>query len=111
MRETRYESFTTLTKTVKPDQDRSIGEKPTEEEVERTAKLLKNDKSPGLDGLTTEALICCWSFRPARLLCHDRTLLELMEITNDIRTTILNGSNEDWVRISSGNNQGHDQEV
>ncbi|KAL3694784.1 hypothetical protein R1sor_008435 [Riccia sorocarpa] len=47
----REEAFRQLTKKVTQDQDRSIGEWPKEEEIDATAKLLKNDKSPGLDGL------------------------------------------------------------
>ncbi|KAL3675173.1 hypothetical protein R1sor_025121 [Riccia sorocarpa] len=60
--DTRRVAFATLSKRIHPDQDRRVSEVPTEEEVERIAKLLKNDRSPGLDGLTTETLMCCWSF-------------------------------------------------
>ncbi|KAL3694615.1 hypothetical protein R1sor_008266 [Riccia sorocarpa] len=56
------EVFQTLTNSVSPEQDQTVGQKPTEEEIEKIAHILGTDKSPGLDGVTTELLLHTWDF-------------------------------------------------
>ncbi|KAL2611457.1 hypothetical protein R1flu_023149 [Riccia fluitans] len=54
---------------VTPEQDRTVGPCPKDKEIDRTAKMMKMDKSPGQYGLTTEMLLACWSFVRTDCLC------------------------------------------
>ncbi|KAL3686483.1 hypothetical protein R1sor_009057 [Riccia sorocarpa] len=58
----RQQAFATVDKQITPAQNRVLANKPDDREIDSIAKLMKNDKSPGLDGVTTEFLIACWSF-------------------------------------------------
>ncbi|KAL3698443.1 hypothetical protein R1sor_012519 [Riccia sorocarpa] len=58
----RDTAFTTVTKRITQQHDRKIHVTPTHEEIDKIAKLMKKEKSPGLDGLTIEFLLECWEF-------------------------------------------------
>ncbi|KAL3696899.1 hypothetical protein R1sor_010975 [Riccia sorocarpa] len=62
VRRSRQEALSHISKTITPEQDTKICVKPGQDEIENAAKLMKNDKSSGLDGLTTEILMSCWQF-------------------------------------------------
>ncbi|KAL3684427.1 hypothetical protein R1sor_002449 [Riccia sorocarpa] len=52
--EARTKALRQLTKTITPQQDQVVAQKPTGEEVKKIVQVLKTDKSPGLDGVTVE---------------------------------------------------------
>ncbi|KAL3683337.1 hypothetical protein R1sor_001359 [Riccia sorocarpa] len=64
----REEAFAVLSKKVTAQQDERVSQHPTLDEVEKIVSLLQRDKSPGLDGLTVEALLLSW----------DRVLMDLL---------------------------------
>ncbi|KAL3677066.1 hypothetical protein R1sor_027014 [Riccia sorocarpa] len=56
----REEAFVVLSKKVTAQQDERVSQHPTLDEVEKFVSMLQRDKSPGLDGLTVEALLLSW---------------------------------------------------
>ncbi|KAL3683689.1 hypothetical protein R1sor_001711 [Riccia sorocarpa] len=60
--EAKEEALGKLSKRVSQNQDSQMHIKPDHDEIDRIFKLMKKDKSPGLDGFTTEILLDCWDF-------------------------------------------------
>ncbi|KAL3680315.1 hypothetical protein R1sor_023271 [Riccia sorocarpa] len=57
----RSETLSKLTKKVSPSQNRKLVAWPGEEEIGRTVREFKTEKSPGADGMTAEVLQELWS--------------------------------------------------
>ncbi|KAL3701794.1 hypothetical protein R1sor_019816 [Riccia sorocarpa] len=58
----RADALQLIDKTLSQDQNRQLGEIPSEELIEDIVKSLPKDKSPGIDGVTAELLVAGWSF-------------------------------------------------
>ncbi|KAL3698101.1 hypothetical protein R1sor_012177 [Riccia sorocarpa] len=78
-----------LTKSVTQQQDRQINTKPPEEEIDKVANLMKNDKSPGLDGFTTEMLLACWPFIRGDCIAMIHHFWDQGELLRDTRTAVI----------------------
>ncbi|KAL3687340.1 hypothetical protein R1sor_013649 [Riccia sorocarpa] len=75
----REEAFDVLSKKVIAQQDERVSQHPVLEEVEKIVSLVQRDKSPGLDGLTVEALLLSWDRGLAKLNIHKTTVIPLFE--------------------------------
>ncbi|KAL3696875.1 hypothetical protein R1sor_010951 [Riccia sorocarpa] len=85
----REEALRHLTKSVTQHQDRQINIKPPEDEIDKVAKLMKNDKSPGLDGFTTEMLMTCWPFIRGDCIAMIHHFWDQGELLRDTRTAVI----------------------
>ncbi|KAL3691766.1 hypothetical protein R1sor_005417 [Riccia sorocarpa] len=85
----RQEAFTNISKKVTAQQDQTVHEKPSEAEIDKIVSILGTDKSPGLDGVTLEALLFFWEF--IRRDCQDMIFhfWETGELLQGPRTVVI----------------------
>ncbi|KAL3680268.1 hypothetical protein R1sor_023224 [Riccia sorocarpa] len=86
---TREEVYGKITKTITTQQDLQIAAKPPDTEIDMAAKLLKKEKGPGLDGLTTEILFGCWTFVRTDCIKMIHHVWDSGEIIKGARTAVI----------------------
>ncbi|KAL3675001.1 hypothetical protein R1sor_024949 [Riccia sorocarpa] len=62
IRQAREQVLQLLTSRATQEEDATLHQVPTEEEVEEVVHDLRKEKNPGFDGLVAEVLHACWSF-------------------------------------------------